>query len=168
MNIADIFMLSSKLPSNKKMSASHEKSPTEKHTHKTAPHSSKSPLLSVIGVPVCATLACWQVSSMFQSKSEWSLQMDQIPANPKGDIWKGPKPKVNGSRRILEELPMLPPPLCNRPGGRFIEGIQLSEWRLSLSRFLKQCPRSRPSGYLPKMMTARNLLPLVGGPLASL
>ena len=54
------------------------------------PHSSKSPLLSVIGVPVCATLACWQVSSMFQSKSEWSLQMDQIPANPKGDICKGP------------------------------------------------------------------------------
>ena len=48
---------------------------------------------------------------MFQSKSEWSLQMDQIPANPKGDICKGPKPKVNGSRRILEELPMLPPPL---------------------------------------------------------
>ena len=81
------------------------------HTHKTAPHSSKSPLLSLIGVPVCATLACWQVSSMFQSKSEWSLQMDQIPANPKGDICKGPKPKVNGSRRILEELPMLPPPL---------------------------------------------------------
>ena len=113
MNIADIFMLSSKLPSNKKMSASHEKSPTEKHTHihKAAPHSSKSPLLSVIGVPVCATLACWQVSSMFQSKSEWSLQMDQIPANPKGDICKGPKPKVNGSRRILKELPMLPPPL---------------------------------------------------------
>ena len=111
MNIADIFMLSSKLPSNKKMSASHEKSPTGKHTHKTAPHSSKSPLLSVIGVPVCATLACWQVSSMFQSKSEWSLQMDQIPANPKEDICKGPKPKVNGSRRILEELPMLPPPL---------------------------------------------------------
>ena len=57
---------------------------------------------------------------------------------------------------------------CNRPGGRFIEGIRLSEWRLSLSRFLKQCPRSHPSGYLPKMMTARNLLPLVGGPLASL
>ena len=48
---------------------------------------------------------------MFQSKSEWSLQMDQIPANPKGDICKGPKPKVNGSRRILRELPMLPPPL---------------------------------------------------------
>ena len=54
------------------------------HIHKAAPHSSKSPLLSVIGVPVCATLASWQVSSMFQSKSEWSLQMDQIPAVPTG------------------------------------------------------------------------------------
>ena len=112
MNIADIFMLSSKLPSNKKMSASHEKSPTEKHTHTqdSTPQQQK-PSFVCDRVPVCATLACWQVSSMFQSKSEWSLQMDQIPANPKGDICKGPKPKVNGSRRILKELPMLPPPL---------------------------------------------------------
>ena len=68
----------------KYVSKSREKSYGKTHTHKTAPHSSKSPLLSVIGVPVCATLACWQVSSMFQSKSEWSLQMDQIPAVPTG------------------------------------------------------------------------------------
>ena len=37
----------------------------------------------------------------------WSLKMDQIPANPKVSICKGPKPEVNGSRRIL--LPMEEP-----------------------------------------------------------
>ena len=122
MNIADIFMLSSKLPSNKKMSASHEKSPTEKNTHKTAPLSSKSPLLF-----------CDRGASFFKGQ------------------------------------PMFPPPVGDVISrGRFIGSTQLSRWKLSLSRSLKQCPRSHPSGYLPKMMTALSLLPPVGGPLASL
>ena len=92
------------------VSKSREKPYGKTHTRQH-PSAAKALFCSVIGVPVCATLACWQVSSMFQSKSVWSLQMDQIPANPKGDIWKGPKPKVNGSRRIFKDQPMFPPPV---------------------------------------------------------
>ena len=74
------------------------------------------------GGPVCATLACWQVMLKSREiKSVWSLQMDQIRANPKGGIWKGPKPKVNGSRRILKEPTKSPTTSggCNLPTGLF-------------------------------------------------
>ena len=55
------------------VSKSREKSYGKTHTRQH-PSAAKALFCSVIGVPVCATLACWQVSSMFQSKSVWSLQ----------------------------------------------------------------------------------------------
>ena len=81
----------------------------KRHIHEQRPSAAKASFCSVIGVPVCATLACWQVMLKSREiKSEWSLQMDQIPANPKGAILKGPKPEVNGSRRILKGSPLPP------------------------------------------------------------
>ena len=101
-------------------------------------------------------------------KSVWSLQMDQIPANPghlegtqaEGE-WipqdsQGPTNSPTTSRG------------CNLPGGRLIWCTQPSRFQLSLSRFPKLCPPSHPSDYLLKMRTVLSPLPLVGDPLASL
>ena len=59
-----------------------------------------------VWVPVCATLACWQVSnetrSVLGQTKMVRVRWTNYPANPKGAIiWQGPKPKVNGSRRIF-------------------------------------------------------------------
>ena len=65
------------------MSAGNEKSPTDKTHTRQHPSAAKASFCSVIRVPVCATLACWQVMSISREiKSVWSLQMDQIPAVP--------------------------------------------------------------------------------------
>ena len=137
-----------------------------KNTHKTAPLSSKSPLL------FCDRGASLCNPGLLAGEFNVSIQKCMVPSD-------GPNPSqsegghLEGTQAEGEWIPQdfqgstnVPTTSrgCNLPGGRFIESIQLSRWKLSLSRSLKQCPRSHPSGYLPKMMTALSLLPLVGGP----
>ena len=49
------------------MSASHEKSPTETYLNSTQSSRSSSTFSFCVWVPVCATLACWQVSNATRS-----------------------------------------------------------------------------------------------------
>ena len=88
-----------------KMSASHEKSPTELTLRQHPSSRSSSTFSFCVWVPVCATLACWQVSnetrSVLGQTKMVPVRWTKYPANPKGAIWQGPKPKVNGSRRIF-------------------------------------------------------------------
>ena len=85
-------MLSSKLPSKKKMSASHEKSPTESKQH-------PNPAAAVILFTVCVWVASLCNSGLLvsllrgplgpasnQGKSTGPCQVDKIPANPEGAI----------------------------------------------------------------------------------
>ena len=69
------------------MSASHEKSPTESDTKHSTPAAASSTVWSVIGVPICATLACWQVRVKILKDlvpKSGPFRMDQIPAAPTG------------------------------------------------------------------------------------
>ena len=73
------------------MSASHEKSPTETLLkYSTQNSSSRHLFLLCVWVPVCATLACWQVTSMTRrvlgQKPKGPCQVDQISAVPTGQL----------------------------------------------------------------------------------
>ena len=62
--IADIFTLSSKLPKqNENVSKSREKSYGNLHSDSTQSSRSSSTFSFCVWAPVCATLACWQVSN---------------------------------------------------------------------------------------------------------
>ena len=73
----------------------------KRHIHEQHPSAAKASFCSVIGVPVCATLACWQVMLKSREiKSEWSLQMDQIPAVPTGlEVGTNPPSLPTGDQR---------------------------------------------------------------------
>ena len=68
--VSDILMPAKPLTLYTSMSASHEKSPTESTLKHSTPPQQKPPFCSEIGVPVCATLACWQ--AMSKSRRNWS------------------------------------------------------------------------------------------------
>ena len=141
-----------------------------KNTHKTAPLSSKSTLL------FCDRGASLCNPGLLAGEFNVSIQKCMVPPdgpNPsqsEGGHLEGTQPEGEWIPQDSQGPTHVPTTSrgCNFAGGRFIGSTQLSRWQLSLSRFLKQCPRSHPSGYLPKMMTALSLLPPVGGPLASL
>ena len=63
-----------------------------KHIIYSTPQQQKHPFVLWSG---CQFVQPWPVGRWCQDPKKskvWSLQMDQIPANPKGAIWKGPKP----------------------------------------------------------------------------
>ena len=109
-----------------------------KNTHKTAPLSSKSPLL------FCDRGASLCNPGLLAGEFNVSIQKCMVPSD-------GPNPSqsegghLEGTQAEGEWIPQdfqgstnVPTTSrgCNLPGGRFIESIQLSRWKLSLSRSL--------------------------------
>ena len=79
--------------------------------HKQHPSAAKASFCSVIGVPVCAALACWQVMSRSKESKVWSLQMDQIPAVPTGPaVGTNPPSLPTGDQRWEKTMRVLTAP----------------------------------------------------------